>query len=375
MSWQRVDRVIAAAVSAGAVPGVVLLVASGDEVLLERAWGRLAEKRAEASVDTIYDLASLTKPLVTLPCLLLLVAEGRVRFDDPVAEHLPAFARGEPARAQVRVRELLGHRSGLPAWRPYYERVSPSEGRGLGPPAGSREARELVVRLALAEPLERVPGSSAVYSDVGFIVLTSLIEAVARMRLDEFAAKRLFGPLGLETAVFSELDDPASRPPLERTAPCGRSPWREAAVHGVASDDNAFAMGGVAGHAGLFGTARDVLTLAGEQMRASAGGASLLEAELVNECWRPPPLPPGAQPSSWRLGWDSPSPGRSSAGKHISTRAVGHLGWSGASVWLDLERDLEVVLLTNRLEPDWTNRAIAELRPRVHDAVFEDLGL
>ena len=398
--WSEVEEVVAEALDQGAFPGAVLLVGRGASVELERAWGVLEAGGEKAETATIYDVASLTKPLVTVPCLLMAAALGRLSLKDPVSKLKADFAAGEGdqrqlawARDRVTVEDLLCHRSGLPAWRPYYESLSLAGGEahavdsaldGMRPEAGSPEAKAAVVAAALAEPLVRERGRESEYSDVGFIILGRLLEEVEDMSFASLARERLLAPLGLSDSCFfdacgrpfaggrADVGAPVGQDnPAAGVAPCGMSRWRGRVVCGEVSDDNAFAMGGAAGHAGLFSTARDLHALVVEHLDALEGKGRVLGADWVKRCWaRPKPLA-GARPSTWSLGWDGPAPKGSSGGALISSGAVGHLGYSGCSLWIDRERGVHVIMLTNRIHPDWDNRRIADVRPKLHDAVFK----
>ena len=344
--WQALDRVFDAALQSGATPGASLLVARGPEVLFEGCYGLVENGGPPVCETTLYDLASLTKPLATLPALLILAAAGRLDLDAEVAG-------------------LAGHRSGLPAWKPYYESLGATAATASPAPA-TAEAKRQVLDLARREALEGTPGGRAVYSDVGYIRLGRIVEEAVG-RLDEFTGEAFFGLLPGCNLRF--VNTGLGQAPLARAAPCGYSVWRGETVRGTVCDDNAYALGGVAGHAGLFGTATDVHAVVAEYLAAYQGHGRVLDTDLVRRCWH---RPEGTD--SWRLGWDSPTVGESTAGTLISDNSVGHLGYTGTSVWVDLERGVHVVLLTNRVHPDWSNRGIDRLRPSVHDAVFEALA-
>ncbi|MFP6625977.1 MAG: serine hydrolase domain-containing protein [Deltaproteobacteria bacterium] len=351
--WQALDRVFDAALQSGATPGASLLVARGREVLLERCYGLVENGGPPVCETTLYDLASLTKPLATLPALLILAAAGRLDLDAELAG-------------------LVGHRSGLPAWKPYYESLGATATTASPAPA-TAAARRQVLDLAQSEALEGTPGGRAVYSDVGYIRLGRIVEEVVAGRagrLDEFVGEAFFGLL--EGCKLRFVNTGLGQTPLARAAPCGYSAWRGETVRGTVCDDNAYALGGVAGHAGLFGTAADVHAVVAEYLAAYQGRGRVLDTDLVRRCWQRPEGTSGSD--SWRLGWDSPTAGESTAGTLISDNSVGHLGYTGTSVWVDLERGVHVVLLTNRVHPDWSNRGIDSLRPAVHDAVFEALA-
>lgn len=364
--WQGVDELMREALATGVFPGAQLLVGCGDDVVLDSVYGVVAEGEAAVTSATRYDISSLTKPLATLSSLLVLISRAVVSLDTLVVDVLPEF--GEPAlpeaslernRASVRLRDLLGHCSGLPAHRRYYQSCGTSGAD-----------RERICALACREPLEREPRTAAVYSDIGFIVLGAVVERLCGDRLDRFAAQSVFDPLGLEATGFMPVvaEDARGETPASTVAPCGWCQWRGAVVRGVVQDENAYAMNGVAGHAGLFSTAAEVHAIVAHYLRALSGHSSLFAPGLVDACWR---LPDGNVPDpTWALGWDTPSPRGSSAGNLVSKRTFGHLGFTGASVWIDVERGAHVIVLSNRVHPDPSNTKIREVRPRLHDAVF-----
>jgi CubicO group peptidase (beta-lactamase class C family) len=377
-AWKAVADILDQASAPG--PGMVfpaagLLVATRERLLFEHAVGVAGEpggapgQEKPCNETTVFDLASLTKPLVTAALTLDLIARGKLHFDTPVAEVLPWFATGgegegaaDLRRSRITVRHLLHHDSGLPAYQRYFESF-PSEAPRDAAEAETRRAR--LIALALAEPLERDPGTSSVYSDIGFLVLGAVVEAIGSARIDELAAARIFVPLGVEEAWYAPtIAGAASGLPLERTAATGTCEWRRREIHGEVQDENAWAMGGVASHAGLFATARAVNRLVVEWVEAAAGRGLVLDRRLVAHAWS------RTAQGTWALGWDTPSPGASSAGTRVGASAVGHLGYTGTSIWIDRTRGVHVVLLTNRIACGRNSDAIRALRPRLHDAVF-----
>lgn len=381
--WHDVSRALDQGVAAGVFPGASALVARGDRIVFEHACGTLALARADrpATPETVWDLASLTKPLVTVALTLVLIDRGSIDLDERVTDLVPVFrAGGDPRRDKVTLRHLLHHDSGLPAYRRLFERFA-----GSFAPAQGAQQREQIITAAAAEPLVCDPGAASVYSDLGFIVLGSVIENVTGARLDDLARRLLFDPLQVEDAWFVDAaradtdgaagaaatGSVAGRPlPLERVAATGFCPWRARIVHGAVQDENAYAMGGVAPHAGLFATARAVHALALEWWRASRDEGRVLRGPLVRRAWD---RASGSAPSTWALGWDTPTPRASSAGTRVSAEAVGHLGYTGTSLWIDRRRSVHVVLLTNRVASDKNGEGIRALRPRFHDAVFRAL--
>ena len=376
----RVDRALDKAIADAEIPGAVVLARMPREgELLEhgsvRGLAVVRPERIPMTRETIFDLASLTKPLATATAVLQLAAEGAIDLDEPVAKYLPAA--GERGKDQVRVRHLLTHTSGLKPWRPFHEALLERERkkgeRLLGTPAGKEAILERIHRSTLVHE----PGEAAVYGDLDFILLGELVETVAQRPLDEFCAERIFAPLGMVETRFVRIGD--GQPPLadtirRRIAATENCPWRGRILWGEVHDPNAWAMGGVAGHAGLFAPADDVLRFAGAVLDAWHGrGDDALERVLPRE-WlrrflaRREDGPAGA---TWSLGWDTPTPGASSSGRHFTPGAtVGHLGFTGTSLWIDLAREVVVVMLTNRVHLV-AKRSPFKLRAAVHDLILE----
>lgn len=301
------------------------------------------------AAETVFDLASLTKVMATTTMAMLLFERGVLDLEAPVTGILPDFRRGEDGRrAQVTLRMLLAHSSGLPGYLRLYQ---------------SAKGREAMLAAACGAPLQAAPGARAEYSDIGFIVLGEALAHLADEPLDRFCPREIFGPLGMSATGF--------RPPAEwkeQIPPTvDDKDFRRRVVQGEVHDENASAMGGVAGHAGLFGAARDLATFAHVLLE---GGRPLLRAETISLFTRRQGAPPG---TSRALGWDTPS-SPSQSGKHFSPHSFGHLGYTGTSLWLDPERQLSVTLLTNRTWPDRASEKIKQMRPAFHDAVVEALA-
>jgi CubicO group peptidase (beta-lactamase class C family) len=369
----RVDKALDQAIAKSQAPGAVVLARMPREgELLEHESVRgnavLRPERIAMARDTIFDLASLTKPIVTATSLMLLAAEGRVDLDDPVAKVLPPF--GERGKEAVTIRSLLTHTSGLKPWRPFHEALLERERkkgeRLLGTPAAKEAVLERIYRGALVHE----PGEAAVYGDLDFILLGAIVEAVSGLSLDDFAASRIFAPLGMNDTRFVRLGDGA--PELQaalrrRFAATENCPWRGRVLWGEVHDPNAWAMGGVAGHAGLFATADDVMRFAQAVIDTWHGRSTVFPREWLVRFLTKNDVPAG---TTWALGWDTPTPGASSAGQHFSPTSVGHLGFTGTSLWIDLEREAAVVMLTNRVHLV-AKRSKFGLRAIVHDLVME----
>lgn len=368
-----VAEILEQGVRAGAFPGAVILVAQGGEALWHTAVGHrsLEPEKTPLRPDMVFDLASLTKPLATTVALMRLVRDGKVRLDDRITRFVPNF--GVHGKTHITVRQVLSHSSGLAAWRPFFKDVQKDARHGRLNYMSSQGARQMVYEQIHRERLEYDPGSKSVYSDLGFLLLGELIELMSHASLDRVCQDRIFRPLGLGATGFVDLSKLRVQklvPVTEMIAPTERCPWRGKVLCGEVHDDNTWAVGGVAGHSGLFSTATDVHTLLVRLRACWNGDDDFLPSALVREMWTRETAVPG---STWALGWDTPSAAGSSAGARVSQHAVGHLGFTGTSVWIDLERDAHVVLLTNRVHPTRNNEKIREVRPRVHDAVWAAL--
>jgi CubicO group peptidase (beta-lactamase class C family) len=344
--FNSLSRVALAAVAERVVPGLVIGVGQAGRTHLLAAYGQrqVVPAPLPATLETVYDLASLTKALVTSLLVMKGVEAGRLHLDRPLGDDLTTL----PHPAAVTLRRVLAHAGGLPAHRKFYE--------GLFAAAGPAPVhRAAVIEQAAAEPLVYPPGTKSVYSDLGFILLGALVEQSLGARLDVLAERLLFGPLGLARLGFVEL---GAGPGWIRSAglavaPTERCPVRGRLVEGEVHDLNAYAMGGIAGHAGLFGTIGDLMQLAfalcaAYHGRGVGGAAPLLRPEILREFWRPAGIPG----STWRLGWDGPAAQGSLAGALLSRRAVGHLSFTGCSLWIDPEPEVCVAVLCNRVHPE-----------------------
>jgi CubicO group peptidase (beta-lactamase class C family) len=346
--FAEADDIVARGTADRRFPGAVLAVGGADGVRHLRCFGSLGYEPGSPPVgpSTIYELASLTKVMAATTLAMVLEEEGRLELASPVSLLLPAFRGG--AKGRVTLRDLLTHASGLPAWAPLFREA-----------AGANA----VVAAAAAVALEAEPGTRSLYSDLGFILLGAALEAAAGGALDVLSEGRVFEPLGMAETGFNP--GPERR---TRIAPTENDPWRGRLLQGEVHDENAWAMGGVAGHSGLFGPVADVIRFA--RMMLSGGeleGKPLVSAATVDRYVRRSDVPG----SSRALGWNTPSPG-SSAGTLLSPRSFGHTGFTGTSLWIDPDRAAFVTLLTNRVHPS-REGSIQDLRAAVADAVVRGL--
>jgi serine-type D-Ala-D-Ala carboxypeptidase len=368
-----IEAALRSAIDDGVFPGAVLAVRLHGELQCLIAAGRMASRESDApvQVSTIYDLASLTKPLATTTSILLLMQEGRLGLHDQlrnVLTELKGSAIGESM-----VQDLLSHSSGLPGWRPIFEKLEEQGAVALSPDH-AQSTKERVVQLIRDEALIYAKGEKSLYSDLGFMLLGFIVERMSHMTLDQFAREKCFQPLGAEPLTFCPLlaRKPTDRSShaIERTliAPTEFDTWRNRQLQGEVHDENAAALGGVAGHAGLFGTAEAVLAVSGAWLAGYHQRPSILTAHLVTQFATRASHVPN---SSWALGWDTPSM-PSSSGSCLSPKTFGHLGYTGTSLWIDPICELEVVLLSNRVYPTRKNEKIREFRPLIHDLVYRE---
>ena len=374
----RVDRALDKAIEGAQIPGAVILAQmpkAGELMEFQTARGMavVQPERIPMARETIFDLASLTKPIATTTSILLLVAEGKLELDAPVAKVLPAFS--ERDKEEVTLRQLLSHSSGLRPWRGFHQTLLEKERKTGERLIGTAEGRDWILDRVIRSALVHEPGAAAVYGDLDFIVLGAVVEAVSGQRLDVFCQERIVDPFGLRDMCFHPQlcvageDAPAAIPHdrLRKMAATENCAWRDRILWGEVHDPNASAMGGVAGHAGLFSTADDVMKFAKVWLDAWHGRSDLLPQEAVREFSRRQDGPEG---SDWALGWDTPTLGQSSSGTRFSETSIGHLGFTGTSVWIDLEKEAIVVMLTNRVHLI-AKKSRFELRPIVHDFVMD----
>jgi len=299
--------------------------------------------------STLYDLASLTKPLVTSLCLLALIEKGKLSLSDPISNYFDF--RGNIGK-RIKIIHLLEHTSGLPAHREYYKEC-------LKLPEKERDVA--IVRSISKEDLTFDPGSSELYSDLGYILLGKIVEQRVEEKLDQYWKKIILSPLRLHKGLLFTKNQPMKGKVFGTT---GRCQWSNKELSGLVNDDNCRLLGGVAGHAGLFGTADALVQLTSTLLKMYNGSYThpAISFELIREALK-------RKKGRWVLGFDTPSKPTSSSGTHFSDKTIGHLGFTGTSFWLDLEEMRGVILLTNRVLCNEDLTGIQKLRPTVHDAI------
>jgi CubicO group peptidase (beta-lactamase class C family) len=337
-----------------AFPGAAFGVLHHGNIVAMEGVGRFTYENSAPAVEpaTVFDLASLTKVVATTTAAMLLHTRGRFDLDARLGDILPGFVVGmEPGSGKERVtlRMLVAHSSGLPGYVELFRTCA---------------TPDALLRATLQLPLEAKPGQRTEYSDPGFILLGKAIEVLAGELLDKFCAREIFAPLGLKATRFRPLSYFRPMiPPTERD-----TTFRERVIQGEVQDENACVLHGVAGHAGLFSNVPDLLHFA-QTILDPASAPALISPATLALFLTPHSTPDG---KSRALGWDIPTP-PSSSGHHFGARSIGHLGYSGTSLWIDPDQALAVVLLTNRTWPDRLNDAIRQVRPAFHDAIVEAL--
>lgn len=331
-----------------AFPGASLSITLSGSLVALKGFGRFTYdfKSPAVTTETVFDLASVSKVLATTTMAMILYDRGLLDLEVPVMGILPEFKGQDRRKEQVTVRMLLTHSSGLPAYEKLFLRAN---------------TKSELLQQAFTISLRYDPGTHAEYSDIGFILLGLVLERIADESLNRFCAREVFSPLRMLDTAFNP--PPSWRPRIPPTA--DDQTFRKRIIQGEVQDENAYVLGAVAGHAGLFSTASDVAIFA----HALLVGTPVVRPETVALFTRRESSPPG---TSRALGWDTPS-FPSQSGKYFSESSFGHLGYTGTSLWIDPERQLSVTLLTNRTWPDCANQAIKQIRPRFHDAVIEAL--
>jgi len=354
--FNKVDKVIESAIADSAFPGAVILIQKNGKVLYKKAYGYYTYDHSSGHIklNTMYDLASLTKVIATTTATMICYDRGLFKLDDKVSKYFPQF--GVNGKENVTIRNLLVHDSGLRPDLPSYRAFDSVKNKEQG-----------VMNEIFNDSLVYPTGTQMVYSDLNFILMGKIIEKVTGMPLDKFCEKNIFKPLGMKNTMFNPPDSL-----VYRIAPTENDNyWRHRQIRGTVHDETSQLLGGVAGHAGLFSTAGDIAKLL--QMLLQKGvyhGKRYIKASTVEMF-----VKRQSDLSSRALGWDTKSkpPAYSTAGHLFSDISYGHTGFTGTSVWTDPTRNLFVVFLTNRVYPTRKNEKIRKVRPEVHDAVIQSI--
>lgn len=359
MGAERIEKEFETAIVKGIFPGAVVLCGLGSRIIYYEAFGRadIFENRSMEK-ESIFDLASLTKPLATALAIAKLMELNKLSTDQTIGDILPEFRNTE--KSSITVDMLLRHTSGLPAHRNYYlELVKNPENLG-----------QCLKQLLISESLENLIGQNEVYSDLGFMILSWIIERLTNQRLDQFVSETLYDPIGIEDLFFMPIQ-PGNRmtvPDKTRFVSTQFCSWRKRILTGEVDDENAWALGGVSGHAGLFGNAMAVYRVCLEILNTlQCKPSTILKTGILHH------LIKKNKRFQKVAGFDTPSKQGSSTGSFFSENAIGHLGFTGTSFWIDPAISLIVVLLTNRVHPHRSNEGIKEFRPKIHNLIRTEL--
>ena len=333
-------------------PGAVILVSVSGRLIecFSAGYSQMVPHPVSMKQDTIFDLASLTKPLATTLALMKLVDKGLIDLDAFVSD---VFAVPRD-KERITLRMLLTHSSGLPAWRPYYLML-----RDYPLVIRKGVIREWILKEELVFP----PGKSNLYSDLGFIILEGIIDEVSGAKMKDLLFS-LYASLNLTNTFLGYPEHKLKRDQFAATEFC---PWRKRIIQGEVHDENAFSLGGYSGHAGLFSTVRDIFAIINMLLNHYYGRAEdVFRKETVKAFFE-------KQNERWTLGWDTPTGDNSSSGKLFSENSVGHLGYTGTSIWIDLKKEIVVIFLTNRTYPTRKNEKIKQFRPFIHDMIMKQI--
>ncbi len=339
-------------------PGAVGYVTRGGDRIFAQAVGSRSAESSAVTLDTVYDVAGITSVLVTTTILLKLIEEGKLSLSDKVSRFLQGF--GVLGKSKVTLSHLLNHSSGLPPWAPFFEEIIKEN---AGPRLGimtSRSARDYVYAEIQKLPLKYEPGTRTIYSDLGLMLLGNIIELLTGMSLDRAAQKYVFTPLQMKSTGYIDLSMIRRRgihPVTDQIASTEECSWRKRVLCGEVHDDNAWAMGGIAGHAGVFSNAPDLSRFAVELLRVLKNASNFIEPRLLKEAWSP--LDPN---SPYRCGWEAPSKENGFSTSGLTESSVGVNGFTGCSLWIDPAKDLSIILLTNRVHPSRNNKKINQFR-------------
>jgi len=359
MGNEKIFREIENAIFQGIFPGAVLLCAVNQRILFHDAFGlsNLFEKK-QMKKDSIFDLASLTKPLATAMALSKLIEKGQIDIDQKIGSILKAFKTSP--KADITIDMLLRHTSGFPAHREYFKKMVNAK----EPP------RQCLRHLLVCEELENRIGERQVYSDLGFMVLSWIIEEITGQRLDQFVWEQIYAPLDIDGLFFlnTGLESKKCIQYCQKIVATQQCPWRKKVLAGEVDDDNAWAAGGVEGHAGLFGDAVSVYKLCCEILNVLQNKpTTVLRSDIIKN------FVSKKNQFDMVAGFDTPSKVNSSSGKYFSASSIGHLGFTGTSFWIDPEVGLIIIFLTNRVHPVRSNEGIKKFRPQIHDFIYSEL--
>ena len=355
-----IDKVLQNALENGSTPGIALLVDKKDECIYRKAYGyaQLYPETRGLTEETIFDIASLTKVVATTTAVMLLLRDKQLKLQDPVKKYVP-----ELVHEHITFIHLLTHSAGFPDWRSFYEEVQQEANRRGSEFVGSPEAKQFVLEKIGTTDLVYTPGHATKYSDLGFILLGHAIEKIAGTTLDRYCDEMIFRPLAMSTTFFRRSGTPLREGSYAATERCD---WRGRILCGEVHDENAYSIGGVSGHAGVFSTLDDLHRFMRMLSHCYRGEDEMIPKSIVRKFFARQDIVEG---STRALGWDTPSEEKSSAGTLLSKKSVGHTGFTGTSIWFDLKRTLFMILFSNRIHPSRQNQTFLKMRAKIHDTV------
>jgi len=340
-------------------------------MIYNRAFGKreITPHTLSMSPDTLFDVASITKSVSTASLSMLLESSGVLSVNDKVHKFIPSAKN--TWIGSITIDRLLCHRSGLAAWRPFFLRISEGKkGRLIPNSLFSEKNKNIILNMILGENPSYNPGTEERYSDLGYILLGEVLEAAAGSPLDMLFKDKIAEPMGLCNTAFRPISlktwllNKNEKSNISATELC---PWREQTLVGHVHDDNAFVLGGAAGHAGLFSTTSDLFNFTSKMFSIYKLGTGCdINQEVLRKFWKK------TSSGSWALGWDTPTAGKSTSGNYFSSNSVGAIGFTGCTIWLDLDKEFIIVLLSNRIHPTrHSNPNFGHLRQKIHDCIMQ----
>ncbi|MCB0317224.1 MAG: serine hydrolase [Bdellovibrionales bacterium] len=367
----EIDSTMLMGIDENVFPGACLLVGQNGKVIYNKAFGFLSNEanssRTKVTTGTVYDLAGITGSLVTTTLIMLLVEKGRLKLEDKVSRYLQSFS--VHGKSPITIKHLLNQTSGLVAWHPFYEEILKADTGARKGIIANRVSKEFVINSINRMVLKQKPGKKEEYSDLNFMILGFIIEILTGMSIERAAQKMIFNPLGMRDTGFIDLSMLKRRgvlPIQDIIAPTEKCSWRNKVIHGEVHDDNTWAMGGIAGHSGLFSNASDIHKILSELLRAYAGNSTFLRAATVRRFFEKS----SNGETCWSLGWENPSEWNAMNQAAFSDCVVGRSGFTGCSVWLEPTRGLDFILLSNRVNPTRANKKIKDFIPQIVNTVL-----
>ncbi|MCB0310192.1 MAG: serine hydrolase [Bdellovibrionales bacterium] len=372
--FEGVVEMLETGVREGVFPGAVLLVGKDGNEIFRAVVGKRSlklqgeQESAPMEINTVFDIASLTAVLTTATIYMRILELKMVALEDRVSRYVQGFSVF--GKSEITLADLMLHCSGLAHWMPYYEEILRQHAGGRIGMMASRGARDYIINSITRAQLKYSVRSRQQYSDLGLILLGHIIEVITGMSLERAAQHYVFQPLGLRNTSFIDLSMMKRRgiqPVTDLIAPTEECSWRKRVLCGEVHDDNAWAMGGIAGHSGVFSTGPDLHQFSAEMIRCYRGQSEFLKSDTLRTFWHAH-LPSPTE--TFQLFWDTPGKHNNMSDSTFSPYAVGQNGFSGCSIWIEPHQGFDIVLMTNRIHPSRSNRKIRTYRPKLHDAVL-----